>query len=500
MLRDASSLTQETFDCLIIGGGIYGAWTAYDAALRGLRVAIIDKEDWAAGTSSSSSKLIHGGLRYLEYGHIGLVRKSLQERKRLIHLAPHRVQPLRFILPLTPDGRAGKWTLKAGLWLYDFLAGGNSSDKNRYFSADQARQQWPWLTNQQTQGAFTYSDAVTDDARLTLELISGAMRAGACAVNHVECLNLERDQQQRIVGALAKDQVSQREIVIRAHHTIVMAGPWCDRVLQQAPGKYLTSKGVHIILPPLPDMNHAALLQAPQDKRVFFLIPWYGATMVGTTDTHFTEQPEKMSVSENDLSYLLHAVQHHCPTLNISSAHIRGSFVGLRTLVAGGPKQVGAMSREWLLDRPQPGIFVSYGGKLTSARVEAEKTVTALVSALGKSARPCATGNQPLPWTPLDPWPAWKNHNIARGKQLGLDEETAATAVCRYGNTIGNLWQHLESKPEQAKRIDPRYPFCVGEIAIAQQHEMAMTKDDVFRRRIPLTILGSDQRELFSAR
>jgi glycerol-3-phosphate dehydrogenase len=161
-------------------------------------------------------------------------------------------------------------------------------------------------------------------------------------------------------------------------------------------------------------------------------------------------------------------------------------------LVADGTKKVGAMSREWLLDQSYPGLCVSYGGKLTSARVEADKTVTAVLTMLGKPPQPCPTADRPLPWAPTEPWSLWCDRHIMRGQQLGLDRETAATAVCRYGTTIEQLWRHLAATPSDAERIDPRYAFCRAEITIAQQHEMAVTHEDIFRRRIPLAILAAD--------
>ena len=492
MQRDLTQLGKDTVDLLVIGGGIYGAWIAYDAALRGLSVALVERDDWGSGTSSVSSKLIHGGLRYLEHGHLGLVSKALRERARLLRLGPHRVWPLQFLLPVFGDSRVPRAGLLAGLTLYDRLAGSRPGvPGHRSFARDELRHLAPWLESTDMRGGFTYSDAGTDDARLTLELVDGAMQAGALAVNHVAVTELLRSSDGRVCGARFRDQLAGDHGEIRARCTVAAVGPWARQFPGCDPGPIRLSKGVHLVLPPLPlATNQAVLLTAPSDRRVFFLIPWYGATLVGTTDTDYQGDPDAVRVEESDVEYLLTAVRQRCPGLSWNRDSVRGAFAGVRTLQGNNGKNVGAVTREWTLSQPAPGLLVPVGGKLTSARVEAARTVDVVESHLGRFPGPSLTAQRRLPWAPRESWQTWARTQIALGLRHGLDAETAAASLRRYGRRIERLWQRLRTHPDESQRIDPRYPFCWAEVAIAVQEEMASTVTDVLRRRIPLSILG----------
>jgi glycerol-3-phosphate dehydrogenase len=492
MRREPARLGERVFDLLVVGGGIYGAWIAYDAALRGLSVAMVERDDWGSGTSSASSKLIHGGLRYLEHGHLGLVAKALRERARLLRLAPHRVWPLRFLLPVYGDSRASRAALQVGLTLYDLLAGGRQAlPSHRQLASDDLQRIAGWLEPQDLRGGFVYGDGGTDDARLTLELVDGALTAGAVAVNHARMLSLLRRRDGAVEGAQVQDTPSGRTYEVRAHCTVAAVGSWARQLAGCDPGPLRFSKGVHLVLPPMPGpSDRAVLLTARSDRRVFFLIPWYGATLVGTTDTDYHGDVNQARVEDADRDYLLSEVRHRCPGLGWSSADVRGAFVGVRTL-QGSSGQVGAATREWTLAEPHAGLLVPVGGKLTSARVEAAHTVDRCVALLGQCPRPSTTGLRRLPWAPAEPWGEWSARQIAIGTGLGLDPATAATCIRRHGTRVERLWTRLRDHPHDARRIDPRYPFCQGEVAQAVVHEMALTTEDVLRRRIPLTILGA---------
>lgn len=493
--REPSRLGDGPFDLLVIGGGIYGAWIAYDAALRGLSVALVEAEDWGSGTSSASSKLIHGGLRYLEHGHLGLVAKSLRERSRLLRLAPHRVWPLRFLLPLWDDSRMGALALGAGLWAYDLLAGADNGGCPRHqrLGVDDLAATAGFLAGGLRAG-FAYGDAGTDDARLVLELVSGALSAGAVAVNHVRATAL-RSAGSGVEGAEVIDLLSQRTWSVRARMTVV-AGGACSTMLNGVEGprpplRY--SKGVHLLLPPLPliaPTQSAMLLTAPRDGRVFFLIPWYGATLVGTTDTEHPGPPAPVTVDDADIDYLLAAVAVRCPGLGWGRKQVRGSFAGLRVLVGGDGRAIGAVSREWTLAEPRAGLLLPLGGKLTSARVEADRTVQRIFALGGRRAPGCPTADRLLPWAPAEPWSLWAERRIAEGVALGLDHEVCATAVRRYGTTIEWLFARLRSDPAGCRRASRRVPFCRAESAHAVEHEMAVIGEDIVRRRVPLALLG----------
>jgi glycerol-3-phosphate dehydrogenase len=495
--RATARLGAGPVDLLVVGGGIYGAWTAYDAALRGLSVVVVEREDWGSGTSSASSKLIHGGLRYLEHGHLGLVAKSLRERARLLRLAPHRVWPLRFLLPVHGDSRAGTTLLRAGLTLYDLLAGSRPGlPVHRHLALDEVRATAPWLASEGLRGALTYSDAGTDDARFTLEIVAGACAAGALALNHAPAEGLIRDARGVVAGAVVRDVVTGREHRVEARCTVVAAGPWAARVAGCDPGPLRLSKGVHLVLPPIPGPHdRAVLLTASSDRRVFFLIPWYGATLVGTTDTDYHGDPDQVRVEEADISYLLGETMRRCPGLGWSRADIRGSFAGVRTLQAGAG-QVGAATREWTLVEPSTGLLVPVGGKFTSARVEAGRTVDRVLALLGRPALACATARRPFPWRPRGDWRGWWARAAAAGVGAGLDPEVAVAAARRYGTTVAALHRRLRRDPGGAVRIHPAYPFCGAELAHAVNQEMALTEDDVLRRRVPLAILAADDAAL----
>jgi glycerol-3-phosphate dehydrogenase len=379
----ATALRGAEFDLVVVGGGIYGAWTALEARLQGYRVALVERGAWASGTSRASSKLIHGGLRYLEHGEVGLVRKALRERARLLRLAPHRVRPIRFLIPVTRHGRLARWQLELGLHFYDALAGD--------LAGIAPVESWPratvlagapFLPAAELRAGYTYGDAATDDAALVRDVVAAAQQAGAVCVAQAPVAALLRTAG-RVAGiALAGGET------VRATTTVLAAGPWAFTLACLDPQRAARfTKGVHLVLPPLPlavpfaVADTALLLTAPQDGRVFFLIPWRGGTMVGTTDTDFSGAPDSAAVHEADVDYLLTAVEATCPGLGWTTDDICDAWVGVRTLRPGAAG-ASALTRDWELRQPEPGLLLPVGGKLTSARVEAVRIVAALPAPL----------------------------------------------------------------------------------------------------------------------
>ena len=378
MKRDFGKLRDGPFDLLVIGGGIYGASIANDASLRGLKVALVEKSDWGSGTSSASSKLIHGGLRYLEHLELGLVRKALRERRLLASLAPHRIRPLRFLIPVYRGDRVGRWRFKLGLWLYDRLAGsGQPVAPHRSLRRTELLREHPALEATGLRGGFTYGDCATDDSRMTLEVTWGAARAGAVAVNHAEAMLL-RDGE-RVIGAVVRDELHGETTEVHAALTVGAAGAWSGHF---HPVPVRTTKGVHLVLPALPD-DHAYLLTAPSDGRVFFMIPWYGRTLVGTTDTDYQGSQDELEVSDEDVDYLLALANHFLGDRQWSAADILGSFSGLRVMRYHPDKSPSDLSRDWALEEPVQGLVIPVGGKLTSARADAAAAVDRIVEILG---------------------------------------------------------------------------------------------------------------------
>ncbi|MBA2480671.1 MAG: glycerol-3-phosphate dehydrogenase/oxidase, partial [Planctomycetes bacterium] len=450
MMRRAANALDRTVDLLVIGGGVYGAWIAYDAALRGLSVILVERTDWAAGTSSASSKLIHGGLRYLEYGHLGLVRKALVERRRLLRLAPHRVRALRFLLPVHRDARAGRIALELGLSLYDLLAGElGGPHAHRSYGREALLARCPFIERSGLVSGFSYSDASEDDARYCLELVDGAIGAGAAAVNACEALALTSDSGGRVFGARVRDAITGSEHEIRAGITVAAAGPWTQALVTRDPRDFPVrlTKGVHLVMPPLP-MPEAMLLTTRSDRRVFFLIPWYGATLLGTTDTDVAPGTSETTVSAADVDYLLRAVEERCPGLGWRRRHVRGSFAGVRTLRAEGSKSPSSVTREWSLESPRPGLLVPVGGKLTSARVEAAATVARVQLALGRTQTGCPTAERPFPWAPPGDFDTWEDTTVRAGVVLGMDEEVARACARRHGTTTSEVHALVRERPE----------------------------------------------------
>lgn len=493
MKRDFSGLSGDEFDLLVIGGGIYGAWIACDAAMRGLSVALVDQGDWGSGTSQSSSKLIHGGLRYLEHFKFGLVQRALAERRRLSVLAPHLVRPLRFALPCYKGDRVGKLKLEAGLWLYDRLAGENQPvPPHTSFSRREALEAYPFLRADGLRGGFTYGDCGTDDARFTLEVVAGAWAAGAVCVNHAEAVELIHENG-KVAGAVISDRLAGGSAEVRAAVTVNAAGPWGTRVKGLSPaaqGMTRLVKGVHLVLPGLPT-DDAFLLTTRRDGRVFFLIPWYGRTLVGTTDTDYTGDPGRVDVTPDDVEYLLTEAMNTVSGTGWTESDIFGAFAGVRTLRNDPDASATDLTREWSLEMPQERLLMPIGGKFTSSRTEAGITVERVVSLLGKNAGACPTKRERFPWAPEGPFDPWFKSARDRGEDVGLDRETAAGCARRYGTRVQGLHQLVADSPELARRIVPDLAFCMAEVIHAVKNETACTLDDILRRRMPLCILTS---------
>lgn len=493
MKRNFEKLREGPFDLLVIGGGIYGAWVAYEGALRGLKTALVEKKDWASGTSSASSKLIHGGLRYLEHYWLDLVKKSLGERRRLLSLGPHRVSTVRFLLPLYQGSGFGRISLGIGLSLYDRMGGTCSKiSPHRFHSREEMLKIAPYLSPENLTGGFSYTDCETDDSRFTLEIVSGAVQAGAMATNYAKAVELVLSGN-KVMGAVMEDLETGDRVELLASVTVNAAGPWAWNLAgmdNKIKDKVRLFKGVHLVMPPLPG-GDAVLLTAPSDGRVFFLIPWQGSTLIGTTDTDFQGDPDHVEVDASDEEYLLNAANHFLQGVEWSPSHVRGRFAGLRVLQNRPGKKPSDVTRDWELSEPRERLLVSLGGKMTSARLEAAATLQRVEGLLGKKSKGRSpTETLPLPWFPED-----MNVLEEMGKRAGLDPETALWCVRRYGSTTSNLMDLIHESPGLAERIEPNFPFCKGEIVHAVKNEMARTLEDILRRRISLCILTKMEKE-----
>lgn len=493
MHRDFDQLKNQTFDVLVCGGGIYGAWTAYDAALRGLKVAIVDKGDWACATSSASSKLIHGGLRYLETFDFKLVKKTLAERRMFLQAAPHRVWPLRFGVPVYKNSRIGSFQLKIGLALYDFLAGNiPTTQKHQYHSKADFIEHFPYLDPDGLTGGFTYFDAQTDDARFVLELIDGACSAGAVCINYCEATELI-DKNGKIGGAILHDKINGEMLTVDASLVVDTTGRWSS-LFQHDKDCCRLSKGIHLIMPKTLN-DEALLLTAKSDGRVFFIIPWYGLTLLGTTDTNYDDDIENLPITNEEINYLLSEANRVIKTANWTEQDIIGKFTGLRVLQQSNNDSPSHISRDWILKTSQNGLLSSIGGKFTSAREDAAVIVDTLCENLGIHTD-CPTFGKAFPWLSNTDYQSLLNTSLAKAQQVGIDKESAILLVRRHGNRVSGVFDLCVDDPDLVKRIIPELPFIVADLIFCTRHEMVMHLDDLLRRRIPLLILtklASDQ-------
>jgi len=492
--NDFAALAREPFDVLVVGGGITGAGVARDAAMRGLRTALVEKDDFASGTSSRSSRLVHGGVRYLEHGELRLVFESSHERRTLRRLAPHLVRPLAFTWPVYAGARISRWKLAAGLTLYDLLAVFRNVARHERLSASGVLRREPRLLGDELRGGARYWDALTDDARLTLATGRSAIAAGATVVNHARVTALVRDDS-RVTGARVHDAIGGSEVQVRARVVVNATGPWSDdteRLADAAVGQAVHgSKGVHLIVPRRRVGNEAALtLLAPRDGRVFFVLPAGDFAIIGTTDTFEPVSPDEVRASVADVAYLLDAANHFFPAAALTRDDVITAWAGLRPLVAGdvGTDDPGAVSREHAVSERVPGLVRVTGGKLTTYRVMARDTVDAVQRSLAMRLTPSQTGRTPLTGgTIADPL-----REIGAATTLIGDAAVASRLVHAHGDEWRAVWALAEGDAALRERIEPSRPYIVAELRWAIEHELACTLTDLLVRRIPLAFETRD--------
>ena len=476
---------------LIIGGGITGAGVALDAALRGWRVGLIDKGDFASGTSSVSSKLIHGGLRYLEQGAFHLVYEALHERGLLLRNAPHLVRPLRFLMPFYRGGRLPLWKCRLGLTLYDLLAGTDNIQRSRPVSVSLLMRECAHLRPEGLLGGAAFFDAQMDDARLCIEVLLTAAHYGANVANYVEAISLEnRDpgpQQIRIL-----DHVSGKEATVRARVVLNATGPWVDQVCRLArdsTGPYLQpTKGVHLVAP-AQGLPAGFLLLHPADGRVFFVLPWLGKTLIGTSDTFTPAGPDALGVDADEIAYLLAGYNRYfAPALQPQD--VLGSFAGLRPLLRAGPATPSSLSREFRVWQSAPGLLSVAGGKFTTFRHMAEVITDQLGRLLGKRQR-CRTRNCPLIGTPDMPWEQYLPGLVTTlCQRFSLSSAAALHLANRYGRRALDVAEYLDRAPGKREPLCAGEPDLRAEIDFQRDHEMAIFPADHWLRRTRLGLFG----------
>ena len=483
------------YDLVVIGGGIHGAGIARDATLRGLRVALFERDDFAMGASSASSKLVHGGLRYLEQFRLPLVRESLRERKTLMGIAPHLVRTLPFLAPVYRSGRRGRLWMGAGLFLYDLLAAGASLGRHRWLGAEAAVALEPALANDGLRGAFLFYDAQMNDARLCLENVLDAAERGATVRNHLEVVDLVIDAG-RVCGVKVRDPNLGEPWEVRAEVVVNATGAWIGEVNNRqdltARRPPRLSRGTHIVVPPL-TRGHALLLSAESDGRVFFVLPYKGMSLIGTTDIEHTAGPDDCEPTEEEIRYLLAEAARHLPSAAPARADVRFAFAGLRALPAEDEADVGRISRRARVREEAPGLLSVLGGKFTTYRAVAERVVDAVESRLDRPVTACTTALTPLPGGDVPPMNDYFQvaEDLLVKKYDHLEIGVLRYLLGTYGSRHLEILRLLDEDPRGAERIEPGLPFTLAEVRHAVQFEMARSLDDVVRRRCYRAYLGA---------
>ncbi len=500
------------YDVVIIGGGITGAGIARDAALRGLKVALFEKNDWGSGTSSKSSKLIHGGLRYLEQGELGLVFESVSERRVQSRVAPHLVRPMPFLVPIYASMKPGLELINIGLWIYDTLALFRAPKLHKTYRGDKAKELEPLLNSEDLKGALEYYDCITDDARLVLENIIDAESAGAKCHSYTQVVGLNRDDDGRVETVRVRDRLTGTEQVVPTRCLIVAAGPWSDGLVDKL-GIDLgrkrilrPTKGVHIVFPrsKLP-LDHAITLMSPVDGRVMFAIPWRDRTVLGTTDTDFEGSPDECHADAADVQYLCDSGNRYFPSAEFSPDDVISTWAGLRPLIHEDEGSASDVSREHHVFVQDDGVILIAGGKLTTYRLMAKDCVRAAIKWLkderpkvlkGRKLRKPGTKKRSLPGAHglVSPNQAGvAKVGVKLHQRCGLRASYAVHLASVYGARCDQLADLLTANPELAEPIEAGLPYLWVEVVFAARHDRIRTIDDVLARRIPLLLVGNEQ-------
>lgn len=512
----ASGSKEEIFDLFVIGGGITGAAVARDAAMRGLRVALVDREDFAWGTSSRSSKLIHGGLRYLENMEFGLVFESLSERAFLLESVPQMVRPLPFYFPVYAGDKTPKWMLGAGMWLYDLLAVYRSPKLHKGFSKESLLAEIPVLRADGLQGGFRYFDASMWDDALTIQTLRSAHQHGAVIANYVEAVG-PLWTGDRVTGFRLRDRekaLGQGEIDIRAHQVVLCGGPWTDQLGQKLSPQWKTwlapSRGIHLVFDakrlPVPG---AVVMSNPEDGRISFVMPradlGAGVVIVGTTDGPSPADPATAQVDAEDVNYLMKQLNKFFPSLNLKTSDILSAYIGVRPLVGGsgdsdsaqGPLQ--KVSREHRIDHGPGGTIVVAGGKYTTHRKMAEEIVNFTLEARNAEAAKgrCPTVPREVSKSrskvPLNMKALPEAVEACRVEAARRRAEVAEELLSRYGaEALEVLDIQAESKVRNMKEDPQGFPLLAAQLRFTMRTEMVLHLEDFYLRRTALFLARED--------
>lgn len=491
-----ANMAAEQFDIAIIGGGITGAGVAREAALAGYRVALLERDDFASGTSSRSSRLVHGGVRYLEHGYIALVFESSRERQTLLHIAPHSVRPLSFTWPVYRGARIPLWKVRAGLMLYDALS---LYRNQRYQPLNPAGVlgREPALSGDKLRGGVQYWDAATDDARLTLANAIAAREEGACVLNHLSVVGGARSSDTgRLCGVEVTDRISGATFTVKAHVVINATGPWSDATAALTGAsqgtQILGSAGAHIAVPRHRLGNNDAItVVSPIDGRVMFVLPAGAHAIIGTTERKARRGPDDIRATEPEVDYLLLSVNAQFPNAQLTMDDVVSAWAGIRPLAAAkaGTRNANSASREHAVAHRDDGLLSITGGKLTTFRSMAADILQHARTELSRShnVRRSDGGETAPNRSETTPLPGGDIESLARVvqevRETVHDAAVAEHFAYAYGSRWRNVWSFAQRDQSLARRLSDELPYLLAEIPYAVEREMAYTFSDILLRR-----------------
>lgn len=484
----ANTLSTEHFDVLIIGGGITGAGIALDAAARGMKTALIEMQDFASGTSSRSTKLVHGGLRYLKQFEIKEVAELGKERAIVYENGPHVTTPEWMLLPFHKGGTFGPTTTALGLKVYDFLAGVKRSERRKMLNLEQTIQRAPLIKREGLQGSGYYVEYRTDDARLTIEVAKSAAEKGATLLNYAKAEGFIYNDNNQIAGVQVRDMITNEMMTVQATKVINAAGPWVDEVKEfdgHSNGKNLIlSKGIHLVFDQSVFPLHQAIYFDTPDKRMIFAVPRDGKAYVGTTDTFFDGDPKEMQITEEDRTYILDAIHYMFPDVSVTEKDVESSWAGVRPLIHEDGKNPSEISRRDEIWESERGLITIAGGKLTGYRKMAETVVNKISSLLqqekGLHFKRSNTKNMPISGGDVGGsahYSRYFNQAVNRGMLLGFTEHESRHLAALYGSNVDKVLTIPYDESESMPRI------LYVKLRYAIEHEMTAKPTDFFIRR-----------------
>lgn len=483
--QNIQSMQDEVFDLCIIGGGINGAGVARDATSRGMKVALVEANDFASGTSSRSSKLIHGGIRYLENMEFHLVFEALNERTRLFEMAPHLVHPLRFMIPLYENSRVGMFKMGLGMWLYDALALFQAPEMHERLNAEESMARMPAMQPKDLRGSFIYSDAYMDDDRLVHETLRSAVEMGAVSANFVKATGAVFNDAGKIEAVECEDKLTQKKFKIRAKHVISCVGPWTDDLGEKLFHKWShilrPTKGIHLTLQKsrLP-LSSAVVMAAEKSDRIVFGIPRHEMVVIGTTDTDYKDLPDGVVATADDVKYLLDVTHQYFPGAQITEKDIVATYAGVRPLVKDQSSSEGKTSREHTIIDDERGVTLVAGGKYTTYRLMSEQVVAHSLKSFSFDERVKFAKNDTTKalnkFTDVNSFHQSLAMPSIWARETGRPEAEILKLAERYGMETAEI---LHSYPTH-------YTYWQLEAAQAIDHTLCLNLVDFYARRVPL--------------